>query len=131
MNGEVERAIVEYRRVLEFKPDWAAAMNDLAWILATHPDGRLRDGPEALRLAQRACQLAGETAPSYWGTLDACYAENNRFPEAIATAEKTRQLALAAGLKEIAEAAQHRLDLYRAGQPFRQTVSSSRDLGEQ
>jgi hypothetical protein len=61
--------------------------------------------------------------PSYYGTLDAAYAEAGRFEEAIATAKKTRQIATAAGLKEIADAAEERLKLYQQKQPFRQKVT--------
>jgi hypothetical protein len=81
----------------------------------------LRDGPEAVRLAERACELSGGKETRYWGTLDAAYARTGKFDQAIATAEKTRQLASAAGQSELARAAESRLELYRKNQPFTET----------
>jgi hypothetical protein len=71
-------------------------------------------------MAQRACELSGGEQARFFGTLDAAYAEAGRFADAITTAERTRDLALAAGDKEIATAAQQRMALYRKQQPYRQ-----------
>ena len=49
--------------------------------------------------------------------------------EAITTAQKTRQFALDAGLTEVAEAAEQRLELYRAGRPFRQKPTPVGEVG--
>jgi tetratricopeptide (TPR) repeat protein len=121
--GRHSEAITEYRAALKLQPERADALNDLAWILATHPQAELRDGIEAIALAEKACAVAEGKMPSYYGTLDAAYAEAGRFEEAIATAKKTRQIATAAGLKEIADAAEERLKLYEQKQPFRQKVT--------
>jgi tetratricopeptide (TPR) repeat protein len=129
MAGKSDQALLEYQQALQMKPDWPAPMNDLAWILATHPDAGVRDGSRAVSLAKRACEIAGEKEPRYWGTLDAAYAEAGRFEEAITTAQKTRQFALDAGLTEVAEAAEQRLELYRAGRPFRQKPTPVREVG--
>ena len=32
-------------------------LDELAWLLATYPDSKSRDGTEAVRLAERACEL--------------------------------------------------------------------------
>lgn len=123
LSGQSRLAIPEYQEALRLKPDWAAALNDLAWILATDPDGSIRNGAQAIALAEAACRLEAQQA-RYWGTLDAAYAEAGRFDTAITTAERTRDLASSQGLKDIAEAAQERLNLYRAGHPFRQKTVS-------
>jgi tetratricopeptide (TPR) repeat protein len=120
VQGNVREAITHYQQAVKLKPDWDAALNDLAWLLATHPSAEVRDGSEAVRLAERACQLGKNTEARYWGTLDAAYAESRRFADAIRTAEKTRQLALAAGQSEVAQAAEQRLGLYQKNQPYRQ-----------
>jgi hypothetical protein len=118
--GRQAEAIPQYRKALELKPDLLVALNDLAWILATHPQAELRNGAEAVRLAEKACQLAGDKEPRYWGTLDAAYAEAGRFGDAIVTARTTHGLAKAAGQSNVANAARERIELYRAKQPFRQ-----------
>jgi len=120
MQGKAKEAVTNYDAALKLRPDWPAALNDLAWLLATHPAPDVRNGAEAVRLAQRACQLSGDSQARFWGTLDAAYAEAGRFTDAISTAEKTRRLALAAAQDQLAQAAQARMELYRKQQPFRQ-----------
>ena len=71
----------------------AEALNNLAWVLATSPKAELRNGAEAVRLAERACELTHYGEPLFIGTLAAAYAEAGRFPEAVTTAEKAEQLA--------------------------------------
>ncbi|PYJ02818.1 MAG: hypothetical protein DME25_15020, partial [Verrucomicrobia bacterium] len=105
---------------IRLKPDWPEPLNDLAWLLATHPRPDVRNGAEAIRLAERACELSAYKEARFLGTLDAAYAEAGRISEAITEAEQARKLALAAGNHEIADAAAARLELYRKGQPYRQ-----------
>jgi len=116
------QAITEYREVLRLAPDAVNALNNLAWILATNPDETLRNGVEAVRCAERACELTGRQESIYLGTLAAAYAEAGRFPEAVGTAEKAAELAAAAGQKDLAKTDQTSLELYRAGKPYREAA---------
>ena len=109
-----------YEQAVKLDPNQAVALNDLAWLRATAPQAELRDGAAAVRLAERACELSGGKEARFFGTLDAAYAEAGRFDEAIRTAEKAQQLAVVAGDKEVAAAAEQRLALYRKQQPYRQ-----------
>lgn len=118
--GKVTEALPHYREAVRLAPKVPLYLNDLAWLLATHPDDRVRDGAEAVRLAESACQLSGGKEARFWGTLDAAYAEAGRFDEAVATATKARDLAQAAGQNDIAAAAEQRLQLYRQKKPYRQ-----------
>jgi Tfp pilus assembly protein PilF len=118
--GQVKDAIVEYQNALKLKPDWEPVMNNLAWFLATNQDPAIRNGAEAVRLAERACALTVGTNLWYCHTLAAAYAENNEFTKSIATAEQARQLALASGRKELVQTAENRLALYRAGHCYRE-----------
>jgi tetratricopeptide (TPR) repeat protein len=120
LNGDREGSLEHYREAVRQQPDWPVALNDLAWILATDPNPALRNGPEAVRLAEHACDLTQRQEARFLGTLDACYAEVGRFSDAIATAEKARGLALNAGQKPLADAAEGRIKLYQSSQPFRQ-----------
>jgi tetratricopeptide (TPR) repeat protein len=117
--GQADEALAHYREAVRLSPNTPLYLNDLAWFLATNPKAALRDGAEAVRLAERACQLSGGKEARCWGTLDAAYAEAGRFAEAVATVAKVRQLALAAGQPDIAQQAEERLALYRAGKPYR------------
>src|SRR6185369_18017737 len=101
-------------------PDSLNDLNNLAWILATDPDETLRNGAEAVRHAEHACELTGRQQAIFLGTLAAAYAEANRFPEAVTTAEQAVKLATATGQKDLAKSDQASLELYRAGKPRRE-----------
>ncbi len=116
-----EQAIPFYRESLKFAPDTPAALNNLAWVLAANPDPKLRNGPEAVRLAERACQLTDYQEPLIVGTLAAAYAEAGRFSDAVAAGEKARALSEAAGDKDLSKRNAELLALYRAGLPYRDT----------
>jgi tetratricopeptide (TPR) repeat protein len=118
--GQFDEALPHYRDAARLDPATPIYLNDLAWILATHPKAEVRDGTEAVRLAETACRLSGGQTARFWGTLDAAYAEVGRFDEAIATGQKARDLAAAAGQPEIAKAAEERLKLYQRKTPYRQ-----------
>jgi tetratricopeptide (TPR) repeat protein len=124
--GRYDEAIENYRKAIQSKPDFSEALNNLAWVLATCPDAGLRNGAEAVRLAERACELTHYGEPSFIGTLAAAYAEAGRFPEAVTTAEKAVQLATDAGSKKTAEENRQRLELYRTGKPYHEPAPTVR-----
>jgi Flp pilus assembly protein TadD len=117
-SGRTKEAAAQFREALKLNPELAVAMNNLAWILATGADDALRDGAEAVRLAERACELTHYDESLFIGTLAAAYAEAGRFPEAVTTAEKAEQLATSAGLTAVAAKNRQLLELYRAGKPY-------------
>ncbi|PYJ05833.1 MAG: hypothetical protein DME25_07710 [Verrucomicrobia bacterium] len=121
--GRGLEAVSHYREAVRLEPKAPVYLNDLAWILATHPKDEVRNGTDAVRLAEQACQLSGGKEARFWGTLDAAYAEVGQFDKAMATATKARELALASGQKSVAQKAEERLVLYRAGKPYRSPAS--------
>ena len=82
--GHIRDAIAEYRHVLRIAPDNVASQSNLAWLLATAADPALRNGPEAVLLAERAESESsrGENHPIVLRILAAAYAETGRFVEA-------------------------------------------------
>jgi protein O-mannosyl-transferase len=116
--GHPQQAVAYFRQALAFKTD-PGALNNLAWILATCPDDSVRNGSEAVRDAEQACNLTGFKQTGMIGTLAAAYAEAGRFPEAITTAETAIKLATDAGDSQFATENQQLLQLYRAGKPYR------------
>ncbi len=92
VSGDFPDAVSHYREALRLRPDWPGALRDLAWILATNPRDDLRNGPEAVRLARRSCELTKNSDARFLSALDAAYAEAGRFDDAIKTAEQVRQL---------------------------------------
>src|SRR5207247_2816744 len=78
--GEIREAISAWQQSLSFDPDNADAANNIGWVRATATDPDLRDGREALELAQRALRSGGEN-PVALRTLAAAQAENGQFAE--------------------------------------------------
>jgi tetratricopeptide (TPR) repeat protein len=118
---KTREAIQHYQEALKTLPDFPEALNNLAWILAANPDPQIRNGREAVALAERACRLTEYKQPMMVGTLAAAYAETGRFAEAVTTAEKARTLAEQANQTELAARNHILLERYRSGQPARDT----------
>ena len=116
--GKISEAITHLKETLRLRPDWVDPMNNLAWLLATHEETRFRNPKEAVRLAERACELTDYENPALLDTLAAAYAAAGKFPRAIETAEKALQLAQSSGQNELMSEIQNRLRLYKAGQPY-------------
>jgi len=117
--GKLEEAITDYQKALQIHPDYVEALNNLARVLATCPQASLRNGKQAVELAQRANQLTGNENPIVLGTLAAAYAEAGRFPEAVQTAQRALHLAQTqSNNPALADVIQSQLKLYQAGRPF-------------
>jgi tetratricopeptide (TPR) repeat protein len=116
----LEPAIAHYKEAIRIKPDWAEPLNNLAWILATSSDDRLRDGKLAVEFAEHACALTQNKSAGALDTLAAAYAESGQYSDAVNTAKKAVELAQTIGDKKLAEEIGARLELYRAEKPFRQ-----------
>ncbi len=119
--GKADKAIDHYRAALRSDPHAAMALENLAWILATFPEPKLRDGAEAVRLSTLATQLAGPTDAAAWDIQAAACAEAGHFAEAVNAAKKAIDLAKASQNKELAVQIQSRLQRYEAGQAFHES----------
>ena len=119
---EPHEAIAEYRKIIGMNDQMAPAYNNLAWMLATHSDPKIRDGKEAVQLAEHACRLTNNEQPGFLGTLAAAYAEAGRFEEAVAAGQKARDLAQKNGMTELADRNDQLLKLYRAGKAYHETA---------
>ncbi len=116
--GDYAGASAQYLQALLAQPDAVEALNNLAWLLATCPDGKVRNGAEAVRCAERASRLPAPVGMCVMGTLAAAYAEAGRFKDAVATAEKAVEMENAAGQTRFAALNTQLLAFYRAGQPW-------------
>ena len=91
--GRVADAIAQYREALRLAPENLAAQSNLAWLLATSADPGLRNGTEAVELAENANRLSDAKRPAILRILAAAYAEVGRFSEARETAHAALQAA--------------------------------------
>ena len=121
--GEIREAISAWQQSLSFDPDNADAANNIAWVRATATDPDLRDGREALELAQRALRSGGEN-PVALRTLAAAQAENGQLAEAIATCRRGEELAQKNGDRAMAESLHNCAESFRRGEALRGTQVS-------
>src|SRR5213082_1467372 len=121
--GEIREAISTWEQSLSFDPDNADAANNIGWVRATVTDPDLRDGREALELAQRALRTGGEN-PVALRTLAAAQAENGQLAEAIATCRRGEELAQKNGDRAMAESLHRCAESFRRGEALRGTQVS-------
>jgi tetratricopeptide (TPR) repeat protein len=123
--GKAREAIKHYEEVLRIKPDSVVTQNNLAWLLATHAPEDGGNPAQGLGLAQRACELTHNRVAPYLDTLAAAYAATGQFSNAVAIAQKAIELARAAQQPQVVEEIQMRLELYRSGVAYRQSVGGT------
>ncbi len=116
--GDTAGAIELLRRGYAIIPDNIMIANDLAWRLATAPEG-LGDGPLAVSLARYVNDLKGGESCSELDTLAAAYAAIGRFDDAVQTAERALAIARETAQDDLAGEIAQRLDLFRQGKPYR------------
>jgi tetratricopeptide (TPR) repeat protein len=90
----------------------------LAWILATSTDDTLRNGKEALELAQEA-QRVDPNSPIVLNTLAGAFAEVGRFREAIEACDRAIANARVRGETAATQVFQQRLEILKTGKPLR------------
>lgn len=118
--GKQEEALADYEKAIKLQPKDPGLLNNLAWVLATSPDEKLRDGQRAVRLASEACELTDYRQVHILSTLAAAYAEQGDFKSAIKWAEKGLRLATD---EEDKEPLGKELSNYRGGKPWRELLS--------
>jgi Flp pilus assembly protein TadD/peroxiredoxin len=112
-------AIPHFRESLRLQPGWAYPANNLAWILATHPDPTLRNGAEALTLAKDLTAADGGRNPSTLSTLAAAYAETGDFTNASATLRQALALIPQNADAAVRGSFESALKTYEEGKPLR------------
>jgi tetratricopeptide (TPR) repeat protein len=115
--GEVEAALPHYRASVATRPDDFVSVNDLAWLLATGPDG-VRSPVEAVALAERAASTTQYGFAPVLETLAAAYAGVGRFDDAVRMAERGVRIARLAGDPKTERDLRSELESYRAHRPY-------------
>jgi tetratricopeptide (TPR) repeat protein len=106
MQGKQRESLAQLRLALDGEPDRVSVLTLAASLMATSADATIRNGPEAVTLAERARDLTQAQDISVLDTLSASYAETGRFEQAknavgqaLALAEKQGDADLAAKLR--------------------------------
>jgi len=101
------------------QPADPTTLNDLAWMLATCEDGRVRDGRRAVNIATKACKLSNWSNAYALDTLAAASAEAGQFNDAVKYQQWAINRLEPEDRKLQLSAMEERLRLYQSGKPFR------------
>lgn len=111
-------AIETFRRGLEVEPRHMIMGNEMAWLMATVPEARLRNAPQAIQIGERLAELTSRQEPKPLDTLAAAYADAGRFDDAVATAREALARAGALNQSNLVAAISIRLKNYEAREPY-------------
>ena len=114
--ADAEKAL---REALAMAPKNGVTMNGLARLLASAPREGIRNGAEALRLAQEAVESTGGARGDYLGTLAAAHAELGDFERAVEIVERALSAASNSGDPGQTDELKTMLQLFRSGRPYR------------
>ena len=109
-------AIADYEKAIKLQPKDEGLLNNLAWVLATSPDEKVRDGKRAVELATRACEESKYEKGYILSTLAAAYAETNDFEQA----KKWSTEAVKLGSEDQKEQLAQELESYNQGKAWRE-----------
>jgi len=111
--GRFDEALAHFQEALRLRPDWPYFLNDVAGMLATHPEPSARKPQQAIRLAERACELTRHENPVLLDTLAIAYASAGQFDRAVKTAEAALKLATGSQTDEVVRQIRGRLEAFK------------------
>jgi tetratricopeptide (TPR) repeat protein len=116
--GRYDEARKSLEQAVHLQPTDPTTLNDLAWMLATSKDPRMRDGRRAVAIATKACTLSSWKNAFSIDTLAAACAQAGNFSDAV----KYQELAISRlspdDRKAQTPGMEQRLRQYSSGQTF-------------
>jgi tetratricopeptide (TPR) repeat protein len=120
LQGRFADSLRHLRLALEADPDRVSDLNLAASLLATCPDASIRNGADAVALADHAQTLTHAQDAAILDTLSAAYAETGRFPQAMEVERQAIAVATQQGKTELAATLEAHLSRYQSSQPLRE-----------
>lgn len=117
--GASSKAVAAFRQVLALEPEQPNALIRLAWRLAVDPDDKVRNGKEALAIAEKMVLQSGGTPGPYAEILAAAKAENGLYKDAIFWAETAKKVYEEGGDTAGKTRLEKHLKNYRQNKPWR------------
>jgi tetratricopeptide (TPR) repeat protein len=118
LKKDYQKALNDLTEACTLNPKYTAALNLRAWVLATCPEAKLRDGTRAIALAKKACELTAWKNAVYMDTLATACAESGDFDEAIKWQQKANDDPEYA--RRFGATGKKRLELYKEKKPYRE-----------
>ncbi|HUR47658.1 MAG TPA: hypothetical protein VMZ27_17375 [Candidatus Saccharimonadales bacterium] len=124
--GRSREALEQYKLCLTIEPTEVKVLTKLAVLLTMCEEQDVRNGPEAVAYAQKACELTYHSDPQKLTVLASALAESGRSSEAIAILLKAQELARAQGNEGFVAISSKLMEFYRAGKTARDYMASTR-----
>lgn len=122
--GHQTEAIADYEEALKLEPKNSGVLNNLAWVLATSTEDKLRNGKRAVELAKEACEVTQYKQAHILSTLAAGYAESGDFESAVTWSQKAVELGDTNMKGQLAK----ELESYQAHKPWREATPAEGGL---
>ena len=116
--GDYGNAIADYEEAIRIDPRFKNPHNGLAWLRATCPDEKHRNGQQAVEYATKLCEMTAWKVANSLDTLAAAYAEAGDFAKAAEWEQKGIDLAPVDKKADYVT----RLKLYGDHKPYRDTA---------
>jgi tetratricopeptide (TPR) repeat protein len=116
--GKHAEAITDYEEALKLDPEDTGVLNNLAWVLATSPEDKLRNAERSIELGTKACELTKYERPHILSTLASGYAEKGDWETAIKWS--TKAVELGAKEEEVSDQLKKELESYKEKKPWRE-----------
>lgn len=115
--GDHAEAVKDFDAAYALNDEDEGLLNNFAWVLATSPDDKVRDGKRSIELATKAAEASSYTVPHILSTLAAAYAESGDFDSAKKWSKKAVELGADDATKEQLG---KELTSYEEGKPWRE-----------
>jgi tetratricopeptide (TPR) repeat protein len=141
--GKHAEAVADYEKAMKLHPkgeellkdpdnealvkNLQSLLNNFAWVLATSPDDKLRDGKRAIQLATEACELSQYKLAYILSTLAAAYAETGDFDAAVKWSSKAVEI----GDPKHNESLKKELETYKAKKPMRERLTGDEPVEDE